>query len=67
MTGVTWNNKYAHSLLNMAHHILGNLEKRSTSSPHHPPPALSPTAVGFHDALGESTGPLIARVLLVLG
>lgn len=34
---VGWNNKYTHSLLNMARHILGNLEKRSASPARHPP------------------------------
>lgn len=61
-----WNNKCTHWLLNAARHILGNLEKRSSLPPTTPstPP---PTAVGFHEALGESTAALIVRGLLVLG
>lgn len=60
------NNKCTHWLLNAAHHILGNLEKRSTPPPA-PPPPPSPTEVGFHEAAGDSTGPLIVTGLLVLG
>lgn len=51
---VAWNNKYTHSLLNMARHILGNLEKCSTLPPQHPAPPSPPTAVCFHAAWRES-------------
>lgn len=53
---VAWNNKYTHSLLNVAHHILGIWKKCPTSLP----PTLLRTypeaAVAFMTLWGKAQG-----------